>query len=100
MYMLAVAGQIEAHPAFTIALEMFDVAGAQRGSLGAGVELGGNLDIDFAQPGVFIEAIDRLVSGQGQAGQKQKAEQCGEGSQSHKSWRDERTTSGSGRKWN
>jgi len=58
-----VDGQVEAYPGFAVALEAFDIAGAQRGGLGAGVEFGRHFQVDIRQLGVFVEAIHGLLGG-------------------------------------
>lgn len=62
-----VGGQVEAHPGFAVALETLDVAGAEGGGLGAGVELGGQLDVRVVDARVFVQAVDRLFGGYAQA---------------------------------
>ncbi|MCY1550103.1 hypothetical protein D9M68_863260 [compost metagenome] len=54
-------GEVEAYPAFAIALEPLDVAGAERGGLGTGVELGGHFQVQVAQMCVFVETIHGLA---------------------------------------
>ena len=69
-------GQVEAHPAFAVALEALDVAGAERGSFGAGVEFGRHFQVQVAQACVFIETVHglagRLANGRQQGEAKQQ----------------------------
>ncbi|MCY1188446.1 hypothetical protein D9M73_295560 [compost metagenome] len=67
--------QVEAYPGFAIALEALDVAGAERGGLGPGVEFGGQLQVDIGEPGVFIKAVDGLVGGEACAAEQQAEQQ-------------------------
>ncbi|MCY1249058.1 hypothetical protein D9M72_625590 [compost metagenome] len=62
--------QVEAYPGFAITLETLDIAGAERGGLGAGVEFGGQFQVDIGEPGVFIKAIDGLVGGHARAAEQ------------------------------
>ena len=55
--------QVEAYPGFTVALETLDIAGAERGGLGAGVELGRDFQVDTGELGVFVEALHGLFGG-------------------------------------
>ncbi|MCY1362939.1 hypothetical protein D9M69_496810 [compost metagenome] len=72
-----VDGQVEAHPGLAVTLEALDIASAQRGGLGAGIQLGSELDVEVGEGGVLVEAIDGLVGGETQAGQKEQAIQQG-----------------------
>ncbi|MNT34695.1 hypothetical protein D3C72_1706890 [compost metagenome] len=67
--------QVEAYPGFAIALEALDVAGAERGSLGPGIELGGNLQVDIGEAGVFIKAVHGLFRSLANGRQQKQAEQ-------------------------
>ncbi|MNE57767.1 hypothetical protein D3C80_1527530 [compost metagenome] len=77
-YRMRVGGvnrQVEAYPGFAIALEALDVAGAERGSLGPGIELGGNLQVDIGEAGVFIKAVHGLFRSLANGRQQKQAEQ-------------------------
>src|SRR5690606_47271 len=67
----SVDGDVEAYPGFTVTTEALDVARTERGGLGAGVEFGGQLQLQLGKLGVFIEAEDRLVGIGGQGGGRQ-----------------------------
>ncbi|MNP09122.1 hypothetical protein D3C76_1012140 [compost metagenome] len=88
--------QVEAHPGLTVALEALDVAGTERGGLGAGVEFGCHFQVDIGQAGVFIKAVHGLFRGLAQGRQQTEAEQQWEGRKSHKSWRGAVRCSGQG----
>ncbi|MNH15463.1 hypothetical protein D3C79_750770 [compost metagenome] len=68
-------GQVEAHPALAVALEALDVAGAERGGLGAGVELGGHFQVQVAQACIFVETVHGLACGLAKGRQQGEAEQ-------------------------
>ncbi|MNE21111.1 hypothetical protein D3C80_1142600 [compost metagenome] len=98
-YRMCVGGvncQVEAHPGFAIALEALDVARAERGRLGPGIEFGGNLEVDIGESGVFIQAVHGLFRGLANGRQQKQAEQQWEGCKSHKSWRGAVRCSGQG----
>ncbi|MNZ56876.1 hypothetical protein D3C78_748350 [compost metagenome] len=82
-----VGAEIETYPGLPIALEPLDVPGAERGGLGAGVELRGDLQIQFCNACVFVQAIDGLAGGEAGTGKQQgdKGKQQGCGLESHKS---------------
>jgi len=67
--------QVKAHPRLTVALEAFDIAGAERGGLGAGVQFGGDFQVDAGQLGVFVEALHSLLGGSAKAWDGQQAKQ-------------------------
>ncbi|MCY1434689.1 hypothetical protein D9M71_507560 [compost metagenome] len=86
MFVGVVDGQVEAHPGFAVLLEALDVAGTERGGLGAGVEFGGDDQVEVLQPGIFIEAVDGLLGGEAEAGEGEQAGKQGEGLECHKSF--------------
>ena len=68
-----VDGQVEAYPGFAIALEALDIAGTQRGGLGAGVEFGRHFQVDTCKFGVFIQAVHGLLGASAKARYAQQA---------------------------
>ncbi|MCY1530819.1 hypothetical protein D9M68_660250 [compost metagenome] len=81
-----VDGQVETHPGLAILLETLDVAGAEGCSLGAGVELGCDFQVEVLQLGVFVEAVHGLLGGEAKAGEGEQAGNRGEGLECHKSF--------------
>ncbi|MNE59942.1 hypothetical protein D3C80_1550630 [compost metagenome] len=55
--------QVEAYPGFALALETLDVARAQGGCLGSGIQFGRHLQAEVEQHCVFIQAVYGFLCG-------------------------------------